>query len=293
MVTLLKVEDLDVKAPRRVALPKMPKIAVWLAAFWLATLLFVAVFASWLPIAPFDQPNFDAARQGPSFSLHEPLGRDGLGQSILSRLIYGAQISLAVGFLSVAFGLVFGVTLGIVAGYFGGWIDTVIGVFTDTLLSIPPLVLLLALAVTLSPSLGNLVISLGLLGLPTFLRIARANTLSIAKREYVAASAILGAKRSRILLREILPNVITPPLAYSIEIVGVFIVAEASLSFLGLGIPPPRPSWGGMIAEGMSDMGRSVHIVAGPVVVLFLTVLALKIVGDRFRERLDVRERVL
>lgn len=268
-------------------------VALWLAVTWLLVIVVAALLAGILPIKGYGAADFNHVRQTPGLRWPEPLGTDGLGRSELSRVIYGARVSLAVGFLSVAIGFVVGTALGVIAGYFRGKIEVVINVLTDTLLAIPPLVLLLGITVVLTPSLRNLVVGLAVLGTPTFTRLARASTLTVARREFVAAAQILGAPRWRVLLREITPNVLLPVGAFCAEIIGVFIVAESSLSFLHLGVPPPQPTWGGMIADGYPDLATAPALTFVPTVALFLTVFSFKVVGDRLRSRLDIREGVL
>lgn len=269
------------------------RVAFWLATTWLVGIVILALFAAVLPIDGYDDADFSTIRQAPGLRWPEFLGTDALGRSELSRVIYGARVSLAVGFLSVAIGFVVGTTLGVVAGYARGKVETIINIFTDTLLAIPPLVLLLGITVVLTPSLRNLVIGLAILGTPTFTRLARASTLSLRQREFVSASLVLGATRRRVLWREITPNVLLPVGAFSAEIIGVFIVAESSLAFLKLGVPPPQPTWGGMIADAYPDLSTAAHLTFVPTIALFLTVLSFKIVGDRLRGRLDIREGVL
>jgi peptide/nickel transport system permease protein len=266
------------------------RIAFWLAAGWLALIIVLAVFASLLPIKGYATPDFTHANQVPGLRWPEFLGTDNLGRSELSRLIYGARVSLAVGFISVAIALVVGTALGVLAGYFRRAVEAVINIVSDTLLAIPPLVLLLGITVVLRPSLRNLVVGLAVLGTPTFARLARANTMTLARREFVSASVILGARPVRVLWREIVPNVLLPVSAFGAELVGVFIVAEASLSFLNLGVPPPQPSWGGMIAAGYPNLATAPYLTFVPVVALFLTVFSFKVVGDRLRARFDVQE---
>ena len=269
------------------------RLAFWLAAGWLILLVLLAVFADLLPIKDYAAADFNTIRQPPGLRWPEFLGTDALGRSVLSRIIFGARVTLAVGFVSVAVGMIVGVTLGVLAGYFRGWGEAGINIVTDTLLAIPPLVLLLGITVVLTPSLTNLIVGLAVLGTPTFIRLARGNSLGLAKREFVAAATILGASRRRIIWREIVPNVMVPVSTFCAEIMGVFIVAEASLSFLKLGVPPPQPSWGGMIADGYPDLATDPYLVFVPTVFLFLTVFALKVVGDRLRARVDAREGVL
>lgn len=268
------------------------KILVRLAIGWLALVGLLAIFADLLPIPSYDV-RIDRPALGPSWDLAGLLGTDALGRSTLSRLIYGARVSLAVGVVSVLIGMVIGGVLGLLAGYLRGWFEKVVIIITDSLLAYPPLVLLLAITSTLGSSLRSLVISLGLLCVPSFARLARANTLAFAQREFVTASRALGGRALRIVFREILPNVVLPVASYAFVIAAVVIVAEGSLSFLGLGIPPPSPSWGGMISTAKDRLGTQPHLVFIPAVTMFLTIFALNVVGDRARTRFDVRESAL
>jgi len=276
--------------PARVRRPR--DILVKLAAGWLILIVLLALFASVLPIPAYDL-RIDKPALGPSLDLPRLLGTDALGRSTLSRLVYGARVSLAVGFVSVLIGMVIGGTFGLLAGYLRGTFEKIANILTDSLLAYPPLVLLLALTSTMGSSLRSLVISLGLLAVPTFTRLARANTMAFAQREFVTASRALGGRRLRIVFREILPNVVFPVASYAFVMAAVLIVAEGSLSFLGLGIPPPSPSWGGMIAAAKDRLATQPQLVFIPAAAMFLTIFALNVVGDRARRRFDVRESAL
>nr|WP_249420089.1 ABC transporter permease [Rhabdothermincola salaria] len=180
-----------------------------------------------------------------------------------------------------------GGTFGLISGYLRGASDAVIGVVTNVLLAFPPLVLLLALAAVLPRTSRNQALALALLVIPINVRLARATTLSFAQREFVLAARAIGAKRRRIMIGELLPNVFVPLFSYAFIVIAVLIVAEASLSFLGLGIPPPSPTWGNMIAEGRNGVfEREPHLVLVPAGALFLTVLSFNLVGERMRARL-------
>lgn len=278
--------------PARAAAParRQRHVGFWLAACWLALIVLLALFANVLPIKGYATPSFANVYQPPGLRWPEFLGTDSLGRSELSRLIYGARVSLAVGFLSVGIAFLVGTTLGVLSGYLRRATEAVINVASDTLLAIPPLVLLLGITVVLKPSLRNLVIGLAVLGTPTFARLAKANTMTLTRREFVSASVILGARPARVLWRDIVPNVLLPVSAFGAELIGVFIVAEASLSFLGLGVPPPQPSWGSMIAAGYPDLSTYPYLTFVPVIALFLTVFSFKVVGDRFRARFELQE---
>jgi peptide/nickel transport system permease protein len=192
-----------------------------------------------------------------------------------------------VGTVAGLIGAAIGTVLGMLAGYFGKWVDSVVRLVADAMLAFPPLILLLALSSVLTPSVPTLLIGLTLLIIPTFVRLARANTLRWASREFVLAARNLGAGHGRILGREILPNLLPSLAAYLPVVVAALIVAEGSLSFLGMGIPPPQPSWGGMISDGKDSIGEYPHMVFVPSMFIFLTVFALNQAGDHLRQRFD------
>ncbi|GAA1967991.1 ABC transporter permease [Agromyces allii] len=262
-------------------------VLVWFSYFWIGLVVFLAIFASVLPIAPIDAV-VGPPRQPPQLgSLDTLLGTDGTGRSLLSRLIYGGQVSLVVGTVSAAGGVLVGTILGLLAGYFRGRVDWIVTLAADVLLSFPALVLLLAITSIFSPSVPTLLIGLALTSTPTFIRLARANTMAWSSREFVRAARNMGASDTRIVLREILPNVVPTIAAYLPLVVAALIVAEGSLSFLGLGVPPPTPSWGGMINAGAAEMRTSPYLVFVPATVLFLTVFALNQAGEHLRLRFD------
>jgi len=255
--------------------------------------LILVILSSLLADAlPLDDPSFQdysalAVRPGQEGFL---LGTDNLGRDMLSRAVYGARISLAVSVFAVVIGMAVGGGLGMLAGYYRGSVERIIMAGADAMLAFPALVFLLALAAVLGPSVRNLIIALGVLGVPAFARLSRANTLTFTNREFVVAARSLGARNSRILGLEILPNVLPPMAAYAFLNVAVLIVAEGSLSFLGLGVPPPTSSWGLMIAEGRDALATDPHITFVPAALMFLTVLAFNMIGDRLREEVDVKE---
>ena len=262
-------------------------VVVYLCYAWLILVIAGAVLANLLPLASYATP-VGIPRQSPQWgSLDFLLGTDTLGRSILSRCIYGARVSLVVGAVAGVVGAVIGTTLGMLAGYLGRRVDTVIRLLSDAMLAFPPLILLLALSSILTPSVHTLLIGLTLLVIPSFIRLARANTLRWSAREFVLAARNMGAGRRRILVREIMPNVVPTLAAYLPIVLAALIVAEGSLSFLGMGIPPPQPSWGGMIADGKDAVADFPHLVFIPSLCIFFTVYALNQVGDHLRHRFD------
>jgi len=263
----------------------------WMAVGWLVLVFAVAALASLLPLpSPTDMDMLE--RRAPPSAAHW-LGTDGLGRDELSRLIYGAQISLVVGVCAPIIGLVIGGTLGMLAGYFRGRFETLVVGSMDVLLAFPPLILVLAIIAFLGQSIFNLTVILGVLGIPAFMRVARATTLTLSRREFVIAAQALGATHARILLRELLPNVLLPLLAFFLLGVAVTIVVEGSLSFLGFGVPPPISSWGSMIGEGRESLDVAPRLAFLPAVAMFLTVLAFNLVGDTLRALTDPRQGAL
>ncbi|KAA9159076.1 ABC transporter permease [Amycolatopsis acidicola] len=275
------------KLPVVPAAKKTHSVLVWLSYGWMAAIILLAVFAPVLHLPSYATP-IGFPRLGPSTdSLSMLLGTDGTGRSMLSRLIYGARVSLVVGTAACVTTFVLGSLLGMMAGYFGKKLDTGIGLLTDVMLAFPGLVLLLALAATFTPSITTLIVGMGVMGMPQFVRLARAQTLSWSTRGFVRAAKNMGAGPWRILFREILPNVLPPLAAYLPIVLAHVIVAEGSLSFLGLGIPPPSPSWGGMIYAGKDSIADDPHLVFVPALAIFCTVFALNQIGDHLRNRFD------
>ncbi|WP_024796550.1 ABC transporter permease [Tomitella biformata] len=254
---------------------------------FIGAVILLAIFANLLPLANYAVP-VGGARLGPQWgSIDLLLGTDSFGRSILSRCVYGARVSLLVGVVAGVAGLTVGTLLGMTAGYFGGRVDWVLSVLTDAMLAFPPLILLLALTSILTPSVTTILIGLALVTVPAFMRLARANTMAWSSREFVRAAKNLGAGHRRILVKEIFPNVVPTLGAFFPIVIAMLIVAEGSLSFLGLGIPPPQPSWGGMISDGKSAIATSPHMVLVPATTIFLTVFALNQIGDHLRARFD------
>ncbi|OWA01877.1 ABC transporter permease [Streptomyces sp. CS159] len=268
-------------------------VVFWFGAAWLLLLGLAILCAPWLPLAEDRDVASTVAEPvfaTPTFTGGHPLGTNAFGLDLLARSLYGARSSLLISLSAVALGTVVGGAIGMVAGYFQKSVDRVVGIATNSLLAVPPLILLIALATVLQPHLRNVAFSLALLTIPGMVRLARATTMAYANREFVVAARAMGAGRTRILLRELLPNVLLPVLSLAVVMISVLVVAEASLSFLGLGIQPPEPTWGNMIAEGEGRVFEEhPHIVLVPGAFLFLTVFAFNVVGEKARGRWDSR----
>jgi peptide/nickel transport system permease protein len=270
---------------------RRPGPLFWIAIAWMIFVFAAAAFAGLLPIPGPTEMDM-LARRAP-FSASHWLGTDGLGRDELARLIYGARISLTLGLCAPMIGLAIGGTLGLLAGYFRGRFEALVVGSMDVVLAFPPLILALAVTAYLGQSVPNLTCILGVLGIPAFMRVARAATLSLARREFVVAAQALGATHARILLRELLPNVILPLFAFFLLGVAVTIVAEGALSFLGLGVPPPVSSWGGMIGEGRESLEVAPRLAFLPAIAMFFTVLSFNLVGDTLRALTDPRQGAL
>jgi peptide/nickel transport system permease protein len=261
-------------------------IGLSLAAGWLILVFGAALLAHWLPIAEPAKVKPVDRLQGPSWS--HLFGTDNLGRDLFARAVYGGRVSLTVGVVSVLIGLVVGSAIGIVAGYLRGWVDGLISWLVDVVLSFPSLVLLIALVAFTGGGLANICFALGFLSIPVYARLARAHTMTVAGEEFVLAARAGGSGRLRILWREITPNVLPSISAYGLVSMSLAIVVEGSLSFLGLSVSAPTPSWGGLIAGGQSFIRQSSTWVILPAVVLCLTVLSLNVLGERLRRRFEL-----
>ena len=257
----------------------------------LVAILVIAIAAP--SLAPFD-PTAQSLRlrlRPPSWMPGgEPgylLGTDPLGRDMLSRILYGARVSILVGVLAVLIQTVIGVGVGLVSGFYGGAIDNVVMRIADVQQAIPFLVLVVAVAAVVGPSFLNTVLILGVTGWVTYGRVVRAQVLSLMQLEYVTASRALGGKDARIMLRHLLPNLVAPITVVATLTISAMILIEASLSFLGLGVPPPTPTWGGMVADGRNYLVTAWWVSVFPGLAIFVTVLVINLVGDWLREALD------
>jgi peptide/nickel transport system permease protein len=265
---------------------------LYIAVAWLVVVLFHAIFASLLPYVtdnPTQTNNAKIARIGPGSEAW--FGGDQNGRDIFSYCVYGARASLLIGIATAVLGMVVGGTLGLLAGYFRGWIDSVITSVADVMLSFPSLILLIAITSFWGRETYKIIIGLTILSVAPLARLVRANTIVYAQREFVTAAKALGAPNRRIILREVMPNVVPVALSFSFLAVAIIIVAEGTLAFLGVGLDTTIASWGTMIVQGRSEITRGIyHIVIMPSLVLVLTVLSLNVIGEKLRSKFDVRE---
>jgi len=215
------------------------------------------------------------------------LGTDSLGRDMLARVLYGGRMSLLISFAAVGISAVVGTLLGVVAGFYGGWIETLIMRFGDVQLSIPAMMLAIAMVAIVGPNVFNLILILAITGWPGFARIIRSNVMAIKNSEFVSASRVLGASDLSVMLKQIFPNVVTPLTVYSSQQLGHRILMDASLSYLGLGVQPPTPSWGVMISDSRAYLQSNAWLVLVPGIALALTVLAFNFLGDGVRDILD------
>ena len=252
-----------------------------------AFFVILAVLAPVLPIPDPATTDWGAIRKAPSAA--NWLGTDEIGRDLLSRMIWGAQASLLAGVVSVVIAVAVGVPFGLISGYFGGWTDQIISRITDALLAMPFLILAIALAAFLGPSLQNAMIAIGISATPIFVRVARGATIDAATNDYVEAARALGNPPWRVAVRHILPNIIPPVMVQSTLAIAGAIIAEASLSFLGLGQQPPAPSWGSMLNSAQRFLTQAPWLAVFPGAAIFLVVLSFNLVGDGLRDALDPR----
>ncbi len=264
---------------------RRPAAAIGLAV--IVAFIGIAIFAPW--ISPYDPiaTDFAAVRKAPS-AAHR-LGTDEIGRDVLSRVIFGSRASLLAGVVSVLISLAIGVPLGLLAGYAGGITDMLISRMTDALLACPFLILAIALAAFLGPSLENAMIAIGISATPAFIRLARGTTLAVKAEEYILAARAIGNPPWRVALRHVLPNIVPPLLVQATLAIAAAVIAEASLSFLGLGQQPPEPSWGSMLNTAKNYIDNAPWMALWPGLSIFLLVLSFNLVGDGLRDALDPR----
>jgi peptide/nickel transport system permease protein len=257
--------------------------------FFILFLVVLALFSPW--IAPYDPVASNLRLRGAAPSAQHWLGNDDIGRDILSRLIYGTRIALIVGLGATSIAVVIGVLVGATAGYFGGKVDFFLSRLVDALMAFPILALLLTLSSIFGPSLRNVVIVIGVTFWASYARVIRAEVLSLRERDYVLAARASGASSGRIILRHIVPNAIGPVIILASLAIGSVIIFESALSFLGMGIQRPTPSWGTMLSDGREYIRNYPHIAIAPGLAIAFTVLAFNLVGDGLRDAMDPRER--
>jgi len=282
--------DERVESPMRRALRRLKRrkgAVVGLVV--IALFVILAVFAPL--IAPYDPAaqSWTAVRKAPTAA--HWFGTDDVGRDVLARIIFGARASLLAGVISVAIALTVGVPVGLAAGYVGGWFDALISRITDAMLAVPFLILAIALAAFLGPSLSNAMIAIGVTTTPIFVRLTRGQVMAVKVEDYVEAARAIGNPRWRIALFHILPNIMPALLVQATLSIAAAIIAEAALSFLGLGQQPPAPSWGSMLNSAQRFLTNAPWMAVWPGIAIFITVLSFNLVGDGLRDALDPKER--
>lgn len=253
------------------------------------SLVIVALAAPLL--APYDPDSQETSRRLEPPSKQHLLGLDDLGRDVLSRIVWGARVSLRVGFSVVILASLIGISLGAISGYFGGVIDTLIMRLTDILLAFPGILLAIALVAVLGPSLNNVILALATIGWVAYARLVRGQVLKVREMEYVTAAKALGAKSPRVIIRHVLPNVINPVIVMATLGLAGAILSEAALSFLGLGVQPPTPSWGAMLTAGRRYLGLANHLAIFPGAAIMAAVMGLNFLGDGLIDALDPKYR--
>ena len=271
---------------------RRPSLTVLGAGAVLALIVLLTIFADRVaPAGPNDQ-DIVARLRPPALaggSWSRPLGTDELGRDVLSRLLHGGRVSLTIGLLAVAVSCPLGVVVGLAAGFFGGWVDRTLMRLTDIQLAIPTILLAMALVTVLGPGVSNLVLTLSVTGWTIYARLIRGETLALRAREFVEATRAAGAGEARIMFRHVLPNVVSPAIVVATFAVGSMVVLEATLSFLGIGVPLRVATWGSMLNGGRTYLKSAWWITAFPGLAIFVTVLAINALGDFMRDALDPR----
>ena len=263
----------------------------WLAAVWLATLTFFLLLAPVL--------GFLADPDGYSRDVLQGVGRshwfgtDELGRDMFARVVWGGRLSLMIAAISVAVGILVGGLMGLLAGFFGGWVDTLLSAVINILLALPALILALFIVTVLEQNTRNVVIAVTILSARAVARIVRAQTLRFREREFVTAARCMGARTSRLLFREVLPNLVPIVAAFTFLGLGLVIVGEGSLSFIGKSVPSPAITWGGILAVAKGKLAEAPHLTICPAVVMFCTLMAVNYIGDTLMRRFDVRQSLI
>jgi len=261
--------------------------AAMFGLFVIVGLILMAITAPWIAPYGYDDQNLAEANQFPNAA--HWMGTDNFGRDMLSRIIYGARISLQVGFIAVGIGAAIGGTLGAIAAFYGGHTDNIIMRLIDVLLAIPNILLAISISAALGPGLTNAMIAVGVGTMPTYARVVRASVLTVKEQEYIEAARCIGAKNWQIIAKHIIPNAMAPIIVQATLGVASAILSAASLSFIGLGIQPPVPEWGAMLSAGRQYIRDYWHIVTFPGLAIMLTIFALNLLGDGLRDALDPR----
>ena len=287
--SLPQAQPRELSPARRALLRLLRRRGAMLGLAIVLVFVLLAVFAPVL--APQDplQTSWSAVRKAPSAQYW--FGTDEIGRDVLSRVIWGARASLLAGLVSVCIAMALGVPIGLLAGYMGGWVDGVISRFTDAMLAVPFLILAIALAAFLGPSLTNAMIAIGVSATPIFIRLTRGQVLAVKVEDFVEAARAVGNPHWRIALRHILPNTLPPLIVQATLAIAAAVIAEASLSFLGLGQQPPAPSWGSMLNTAKNYVDNAPWMAVWPGVSIFLLVLSFNLLGDGLRDALDPRHK--
>jgi peptide/nickel transport system permease protein len=257
----------------------------------LLTIVLIVVALAAPLLSPYDPSVQDTSRRLETPSRDHILGMDDLGRDVLSRIIWGSRVSLRVGFSVVLLASLIGVSLGAISGYFGGAIDTLVMRVSDILLAFPGILLAIAMVAVLGPSLNNVILALATIGWVGYARLVRGQVLKVREMEYVTAARALGARSFRVILHHVLPNVINPVIVMATLGLAGAILAEAALSFLGLGVQPPTPSWGAMLTAGRRYLGMANHLAIYPGIAIMLAVMGLNFLGDGLIDALDPKYR--
>ena len=273
------------RALLRLARRRGAMVALGVVAFFILLAIFAAQVAPFDPLAT----SWSAVRKAPSAA--HWFGTDEIGRDVLSRVIWGSRASLLAGVVSVSIALALGIPIGLTAGYVGGWLDALISRITDAMLACPFLILAIALAAFLGPSLTNAMIAIGISATPIFIRLTRAQTLQVKVEDYVEAARAVGNSQLRIALRHVLPNVVPPLIVQATLAIAAAVIAEAALSFLGLGQQPPAPSWGSMLNTAKNYIDNAPWMAVWPGLSIFLLVLSFNLLGDGLRDAFDPKSR--
>jgi peptide/nickel transport system permease protein len=260
---------------------KRAMVGLWMVLVFIVVAIFAPLIAPYDPI----EQNMQIMLEKPS--LKHPFGTDEFGRDLLSRIIYGAQISLAIGTVGVLIAVIFGVALGTIAGYFGGWIDNIIMRIMDIFMAFPSFLLALAIVSVLGPGMVNVMIAIGIFSIPNFSRIARSAVISIKSKEFIEATRAMGGTDTRIIMKHLIPNSISPIIVLSTMRIATAIITAAGLSFLGMGAQPPTPEWGAMLSTGREYLRVAPHVSTIPGLAIMFLVLGFNMLGDGLRDALD------